>query len=90
MVSYGKLPQVEHPITVSSPCHRHRTGARDPAHGGQHGHAAVLQLRFAEPADVDGQREAHGVEALLFACGEDVREISYNVISCDIYYIYIV
>mmetsp|Transcript_41060 Transcript_41060/g.83854 ORF Transcript_41060/g.83854 Transcript_41060/m.83854 type:complete len:273 (+) Transcript_41060:211-1029(+) len=39
---------------------------RDPAHGGQHRHAAVLQLRFAEPADVDGQREAHGVEALLF------------------------
>ena len=62
---------MEHPLTVAS-------GARDPAHGGQHRHAAVLQLRFAEPADVDGQREAHGVEALLFTW-RNVREISLRV-----------
>ena len=43
------------------------TKARDPPQGGQHGHTAVLQLGFPQPTDVDGQREPHGIETLLFS-----------------------
>ena len=45
--------------------HRQLRHRGDPSHGRQHRHAAVLQLRLAQPADVDGQGEAHWVEALL-------------------------
>ena len=46
--------------------------------GRQHRHAAVLQLRLAQPADVDGQREAHWVEALLAKPGKSMGKAMGN------------
>mmetsp|Transcript_119753 Transcript_119753/g.350189 ORF Transcript_119753/g.350189 Transcript_119753/m.350189 type:complete len:239 (-) Transcript_119753:280-996(-) len=47
--------------------HAHAQVRGDPADRGKHGDAPVLQLRLTEPADIDGQGEAHWVEPILLA-----------------------
>mmetsp|Transcript_102933 Transcript_102933/g.268189 ORF Transcript_102933/g.268189 Transcript_102933/m.268189 type:complete len:462 (+) Transcript_102933:82-1467(+) len=47
--------------------HAHAQVRGDPAHGGEHADAAVLQLGLAEPADVKSIRETHGVKTLILA-----------------------
>mmetsp|Transcript_98723 Transcript_98723/g.318358 ORF Transcript_98723/g.318358 Transcript_98723/m.318358 type:complete len:250 (-) Transcript_98723:427-1176(-) len=41
--------------------------SRYPPDGCQHCHPRMLQLCLAEPPDVDGERESHGVEAFFLA-----------------------